>query len=212
MSVLPAMPRAHADRKRRTSGPDEDERVLVEQAAGGDGAAFGRLYQRYVDDVYAYVQLRVRNAALAEDLTQDVFMNAFRGMSRFRWQGSLAPWLMRIAHNRVANHWRAMGRRPEQVGLPEDDPEDPRPELAGDDARIQRLLARPVGPAEIERALSRLTELQQQVIALRFGAGLTLMETADVMERTQNAIKNLQHNALVGLRRQLRVGEREAGT
>jgi RNA polymerase sigma-70 factor (ECF subfamily) len=188
-----------------------DERELVVRAAGGDGPAFGQLYLRYVDDVYAYIQLRVRNSSLAEDLTQDVFMNAYRGLPRFQWQGSLAPWLMRIAHNRVANHWRSMGRRPELVALPEDDPDDPRPELSEDDEQIASLLGQHVGAAEVERALSRLTDLQQQVIALRFGAGLSLLETADVMERTQNAVKNLQHNALVGLRRQLRVGEREVG-
>jgi RNA polymerase sigma-70 factor (ECF subfamily) len=153
--------------------------------------------------VYAYIALRVRDSALADDLTQDVFVSAWRSLAGFQWQGSLAPWLMRIAHNRIANHWRTQGRRPEQVSLPSgDDPDDPRPEFAdaespSDDASLG------LGSADLSRAMERLTDLQRQVIALRFGAGLSLAETADMLQRTQNAVKNLQHNALANLRRHL---------
>lgn len=180
------------------------ERGLVERAQAGDRAAFGQLYQRYVDDVYAYVRLRVRNDAVAEDLTQDVFMNAFRGLPGFRWQGAFVPWLLRCAHNRVANHWRSVGRRPDQVMLPsEEDGDRPMPELACDPEPVDESLDLQLGAEQVNAAMVRLTDLQQQVIALRFGAGLSLAETAEVMSRSQNAIKNLQHNALAALRRNL---------
>lgn len=179
------------------------ERRLIEHAQGGDNAAFGQLYQHYVDDVFAYVQMRVRNIAIAEDLTQDIFMNAFRAIASFQWHGSFAPWLLRCAHNRVANHWRTQGRRPEQVALPsEDDAERPMPELAGSDDTFADIDVR-LGAEQVESAMTGLTDLQQQVIALRFGAGLSLAETAEIMERSQNAVKNLQHNALGALRRRL---------
>ncbi len=183
------------------------ERRLVERAQGGDNLAFTQLYQRYVDDVFAYVQMRVRNVAVAEDLTQDIFMNAFRALSTFQWHGSFAPWLLRCAHNRVANHWRTQGRRPDQVALPgEDDTESPTPELAGDDDPFEHISLR-LGAEQVDAAMMALTDLQQQVIALRFGAGLSLGETADLMDRSQNAVKNLQHNALAALRRRLAVEE-----
>lgn len=185
---------------------DGGERSLVERAQAGDRAAFGQLYQRHVDAVYAYIALRVRDGALADDLTQDVFLSAWRSLGGFRWQGSLAPWLMRIAHNRIANHWRTQGRRPEQVSLPSgDDPDDPRPEFAAPEPPEQ---GHDLGlsSADLSSAMSRLTSLQQQVIALRFGAGLSLAETADLLQRTQNAVKNLQHNALANLRRHLPTG------
>lgn len=185
-----------------TEGP-HGEHALVLRGQAGDRQAFGQLYQNHIEAVYAYIALRVRDAALAEDLTQDVFVSAWRSLAGFRWQGSLAPWLMRIAHNRIANHWRTQGRRPEQVSLPGgDDPDDPRPEFAdsatpSDDADLG------LGSADLSRAMERLTDLQRQVIALRFGAGLSLAETADMLQRTQNAVKNLQHNALANLRRHL---------
>ena len=186
------------------------EHRLVERAQCGDRAAFGQLYQRHVDAVFAYVQMRVRNVAVAEDLTQDVFMNAFRALPKFRWQGSFAPWLLRCAHNRVANHWRAQSRRPNQVALPaEDDTERPMFELATAPDTVDDIDWN-VSAERINSAMAGLTDLQQQVIALRFGSGLSLAETADAMKRSQNAVKNLQHNALAALRRRL-VPEKAAG-
>jgi RNA polymerase sigma-70 factor (ECF subfamily) len=179
------------------------ERALVARGQAGDRAAFGQLYQRHVDGVYAYIALRVRDAGLAEDLTQDVFLSAWRSLASFTWQGSLAPWLMRIAHNRIANHWRTQGRRPELVSLPSgEDPDDPRPEFA-DQAAEPSAAESVLGAGDLSQAMARLTELQRQVIAMRFGAGLSLAETADALQRTQNAVKNLQHNALANLRRHL---------
>jgi RNA polymerase sigma-70 factor (ECF subfamily) len=179
------------------------EQRLVERAAQGDRAAFGQLYQRYLDDVYAYVHFRVQDTALAEDLTQDVFVGVWRALPSFRWQGSLAPWLLRCAHNRVANHWRQTGRRPGQVPLPGDDErETDGPPLPPDLQPLAELDLR-LTTAEVEAAMERLTDLQRQVIALRFGAGLSLAETAEAMSRSLNAVKNLQHHGLAALRRHL---------
>jgi RNA polymerase sigma-70 factor (ECF subfamily) len=179
------------------------EQLTVQRAAAGDPAALGALYQRYVDDVFGYIQLRVRDTALAEDLTHDVFLNAFAALPRFRWCGSLAPWLMRCAHNRVANHWRSQSRRPEQVAIAADDEEDARTPLLTVHEDLDEALAIHLTTREVLAAAGRLTDLQQQVVALRFGAGLSLSETAEVMDRSLNAVKNLQHHALAALRRHL---------
>jgi RNA polymerase sigma-70 factor (ECF subfamily) len=186
---------------RGPEGPTEQQ--IVQRAAKGDQAALGMLYQRYVDDVYAYIQLRVRDVPLAEDLTHDVFLNAFAALPRFRWRGSLAPWLMRCAHNRVANHWRTLGRRPEQVAIGADDEDETRATQLAVDEDLDEALAVSMGTEAVIIAMQRLTDLQQQVVALRFGAGLSLVETAEVMDRSLNAVKNLQHHALAALRRHL---------
>ena len=186
--------------------PADGEAVLVERASAGDRAAFGQLYQKHVEAVFAYVQLRVRDRTVAEDLTQDIFINAFRALAggRFVWQGSFAPWLLRCAHNRVVNHWRSMGRQPEISALPDErDDAFAGPELADEMMPLDEALANQLTTEAINGAMTGLTELQQQVMSLRFGAGLTLTETAAVLGRTPNAVKNLQHNALVALRRAL---------
>jgi RNA polymerase sigma-70 factor (ECF subfamily) len=177
--------------------------VLVQRAARGDQAALTILYQRYVDHVFAYVQLRVQDEALAEDLTQDVFVSAFGALPRFRWQGSLAPWLLRCAHNRVANHWRRAGRRPELVSLTHEEDGEERAGLLALDPDVADTVAARLTTDQLLAVVGRLTELQQQVVALRFGAGLSLNETAEVMDRSVNAVKNLQHHAVAALRRHL---------
>lgn len=175
----------------------------MERAARGDQAAFGQLYERHVDAVFAYVQYRVRDTGVAEDLTQDIFLSVMRAMPGFRWQGSFAPWLMRCAHNRVVNHWRSLGRRAPELAMDETNAEgQPVFELAGDVGAWQESLDG-IDAGRVERAVACLTDLQRQVVALRFGAGLSLIETAQALSRSENAVKNLQHNALIALRRRL---------
>ena len=130
-------------------------------------------------------------------------------MDSFDWRGSLAPWLLRIARNAVVDHWRKAARRQERPWSsiePEGDDELSRLEkmVAEDEgqsgmARAEQVLDR----ESLIKAAEQLTDLQQQVLALRFSAGLSIRETAEVMKRSEGAIKNLQHHALKGLRRQL---------
>lgn len=212
LELMRVAPSAAAERRPDPvpQAPAEIERRLVERAQAGDEAAFGALYQRHVDNVYGYVRLQVRDASLAQDLTQDVFVNAFRGLAGFEWQGSLAPWLTRIAQNVVANHWRRQRRQPAWTRLPgEDDPDETLPEIAVPDEALERFVL-DVSTEQILDAMAKLTELQQQVIALRFGAGLPLLETAEMMGRSVAAVKNLQFKALGALRRQLEPGEAPA--
>ena len=188
-----------------------DEEALVARARAGDPHAFGQIYQSYVDRVYSFVAFRVRDADLAEDLTQEVFVQALRALDAFDWRGSLAPWLLRIARNTIIDHWRRTARRPERpLSVVEAG------EGGDDESRIDRLVAD--DGAEVARAESvldrdriviasaNLTDLQQQVLALRFAAGLSIRETADAMGRSEGAIKNLQHHALKALRRHLGLG------
>ena len=91
------------------------DRTLVERAKEGDRAAFGELYRRHVDRVYSFIVFRIRDPSVAEDLCQDVFFQALRSIGGFRWRGSVAPWLLRIARNRVIDQWRPAGRRPERA-------------------------------------------------------------------------------------------------
>ena len=191
-----------------------DEQRLVERARAGDAEAFGAIYQRHVDRVHGFIAFRVRDAALAEDLTQDVFLQAIRGLEGFDWRGSLAPWLMRIARNTVVDHWRRSGRRPErpltavEAGEAEDDSSRiDRLAVSEEDAGLQRA-EMALDREELLRASEHLTELQQRVIALRFAAGLSIRETAEAMGRSDGAIKNLQHHAVKALRRAIET-ERE---
>ena len=184
---------------------------VVRRAAGGDAQAFGALYEATVDRIHRYVWLRVRDASVAADLTQDIYVSALRGLARLDAPERFDAWLLRIAHNRVVNHWVSADRRGAEVPIDGEDGADDAPavrQLADPAAAtLDETAERRVRMADLKHHLGVLSEAQQDVLALRFGAGLSLAETAAQLGRTELAIKQLQRRALVTLRERLRAGE-----
>src|SRR5216117_4223869 len=86
--------------------PADEDKTLALRAGKGDAAAFGALYDRYVEAVYRYVYYRVRNDADAEDLVSDVFMRALRAIPRYEPRVAFLAWLYRIARNAVIDRAR----------------------------------------------------------------------------------------------------------
>jgi RNA polymerase sigma-70 factor, ECF subfamily len=169
---------------------------LVDRARDGDAQAFAALYDRYVDQIFAYVYRRVGHRQLAEDLVGDVFLRAFRRLSTFEWQGvDLGAWITTIARNRVHDHFKSARFRLERST---DEVREPVPERASPDdperVAVARDLARSLGAA-----LESLKDEHREVIELRFVHDLSVTETAAVMERTIGATKALQYRALKAL-------------
>lgn len=170
------------------------EQALLVRARQYDRAALAELYDCYAPRVYAYIYRRVGDPHLAEDLVGDVFVRVVQAIcSRRPWHTSFRAWLYQIAHNLVVDHYR----RPKPVlsvsldegWLPA--AEENQTDAVGDTLDHQRLQA----------ALHCLTPEQQQVLVLRFGEGLTIRETAQVLRKTAGAVKAVQHRAIVALRR-----------
>ena len=174
----------------------EEEARLITRAKRGDEAAISQLYRHYAPRIYGYVAGRVGDPGLADDLTSDVFLRALEGLPRFEYRGiSFGAWLYRIAHDRVADHFRRQARR--QVIPLENSPLVPQPDVAREaEANLEA--------QRLRDAISHLTADQQQVILLRFSAGLKLREAAYVMDRSIDAVKMLQARALANLRKLVR--------
>ena len=169
---------------------------LVERAQAGDASAAASLYESYFDRVYRYVTLRVGDRTEAEDITADVFLKMLEALGSFRFTGApFSSWLFRIAHNQVIDHHRRRGKR--QASPLEEAEATPAATDPAEDAQTLLHLA------ELRAALGVVTEAQRQVVALRFGAGLSIAEVAQVMSRSEGAVKALQHSAVQALRRVL---------
>ena len=170
-----------------------DQVALLERAKAYDLAALTELYDCYAPRMYAYIYRRVSDAALAEDLTSELFLRVVRAIQNERaWRDSFIAWLYRIAHNLVVDHYRRQPLAPpisldEALVALDDDPA----------SIVEDALARD----RVRTAMHRLTARQQEVLALRFGEGLTARETARVMEKTTGAVEALQHRAMASLRR-----------
>ena len=175
----------------------EDDAGLVREAQEGSLGAFSRLYERYFDRVYRYMMARVGDPAEAEDLTQELFLRVMGSLKSFRFRGPpFSAWLFRIARNLAVD--RARRRKTAGGSVPLEEIV----EVAGGE-NVEREALRALDRQEVARAIERLTQLQREVVLLRFMGGFSLAETATAMKRNENAIKALQHSALQALRRVL---------
>ena len=172
----------------------DQERVRAAQA---DPAAFGAIYEHYVDRIYSYIYHRVGNAHDAEELTSHTFFRAFAHLDDYQDKGStLSAWLYSIAHNLVANWYRDSKRR-QMVALDElviqSDPKL-HPEQVATDSDEARLL---------NELVATLDSTRQELLYLKFHEGLSNAEVGRVMGRTEGAIKSLYHRTLLQLRREM---------
>lgn len=187
--------------------PETEAERLVAAAIGGDREAFGQLYHQHAQTVYRYALFRLGDPEVAGDVTQDTFVRAYRAIGSLRGPATFRGWLLRIANRQVANHLRTLSRRPKQAELPERSYAMPAPLIDDPGEAMDRSLRL----HHVLEASKGLTELQQQVIALRFISGLSVNETAAIMRRSPVAVRNLQFHAIAALRR-LTAATGEAGS
>ncbi len=163
--------------------------VLVRAAQGGDVAAFGRLYDRYVDVVHRYVLFRVHDRPLAEDITSETFVRALRRLHTVSYQGrDVGAWFVTIARNLVLDHVKSSRYRLEVTTSEfrdSDSSDDPEAEVVAGAVN-----------AALMQCVDQLGEDQRECISLRFLQGLSVAETAVVMGRNEGAVKALQHRAV----------------
>jgi RNA polymerase sigma-70 factor (ECF subfamily) len=175
--------------------------ALIERAQAGDGAAFGLLYDRYFDTVFRFVYFRVGNRQLAEDLTADTFLRALKRIGSFTWQGrDLGAWLVTIARNLVADHFKSGRYRLEVTtgDVLDADTADRGPEGSPELAVVDHITN-----MALLTAVRQLNPEQQECIVLRFLQGFSVAETAQAMGKNEGAIKALQYRAVRALHRLL---------
>jgi RNA polymerase sigma-70 factor, ECF subfamily len=177
----------------------DSDQALMERART-DRAAFGELYERYVDRIYAYILYRTGSPPDAEDLTQRVFSQALAAVQDHNpAAGSAGGWLFTIAHNLLANYHRTRSRRPSAPLEAAADAVDPAiPILEGIEAREDARAVR--------RAMERLTAERQHLLLLKYVVGLPNAEIGRVLGKSEGAIKSLLRRTLAALRRELDAG------
>jgi RNA polymerase sigma-70 factor, ECF subfamily len=181
------------------SSPDSDGAVdarLVERSAAGDESAFAEIIARHQGRVYGLVLNLLRNPADAEEITQDTFIRAYRGLSRFRGESSLATWLHRIALNLARNRYWYFFRRRRHRWISLDQP------LRDDSATCMAdLVATPqADPAQetalseftalVARTMERLNHRQREILAMRNLLDLSYDEIARVLGISVGTVKS----------------------
>lgn len=165
---------------------------LIARAQGGDAEAFGRLYERYVTQIYRYLRSRVGNNRDAEDLTEAVFIRSFEALDSYEERGyPYSAFLYQVARNVLIDHYRSTS---EEYPLEDSGPfvaPDPDPERRAIEAdEADRLL----------RKMKELPEDYQEVIRLRVLLSLPTATAAEWLDRSEGAVRVLLYRALKALR------------
>ena len=129
-------------------------------------------------------------------MTQQVFMKVLQSISSYKNKGApFSSWIYRIAHNQVIDFFRQQNKKAtvDIEGLP-------LPYLGED---TQHMMEKEVDIAELKKATQKLTAAQQEVLSLRFAGELSIAECAEIMSKSEGAIKALQHSAVLALRKVL---------
>lgn len=175
--------------------PAYDERRALDGLQRLDSQAISAIYDQYFPEVYRYVRYRINDDAVAEDIASDVFVRLLEAAQKKQGpQSSLKGWLIATASHAVNDHLRRQYRRPVE-GLSASMPDHATSVHSEVDAREQNRMVR--------SAYAQLTSEQQHVLALRFGQGYSLEETAAHLKKNINAVKALQFRALASLQRQI---------
>ena len=166
----------------------EAERSLI-AAARSDPSRFAELYENYFERVYAYVLRRVASRQEAEDVTSDVFHQAFANIGKFEWRGApFSAWLLRIAANAAADKWR---KRVREKGNP------------GKEASEEFDFESSAEQARLFGLVKRLPAEQRLVIEMRFAEEKSIREIAQTIGKTEGAVKQLQFRGIQNLRQMM---------
>lgn len=168
-----------------------DEQLLI-KAKQLDPSALQALHQRFYEPVARYIQFKVGDPHLVEDLSSEVFVRVIQGLKRGQsWQDSPQGWIMGIARHVVADHYRYKEHAPEV-------------ELS--DHLAARLETNPAHQAMLSertrllhQAIHKLNEEQRDVVLLRFMEGVDIQGVAKAVNKTPGAVKALQYRALRSL-------------
>ena len=176
----------------------QDEENLVRRAQQHDQTALTQLYEENFDRIYRYVVLKIGNEMEAEDIAQQVFLSALKSISSFKYRKGtpFSAWLFRIAHNQVVDYFRKKAKR---ATVPLDESQ------ASSDSNPQLVAEHRLDIEQLLSSTKRLTEAQREVISLRFAGELSVAQVAKIMDKSEGAVKALQHSAIVALRKALSV-------
>jgi RNA polymerase sigma factor (sigma-70 family) len=179
-------------------GDGLSDEMLMLAYAGGQVAAFEQLYGRHRARLYRFLLRQLRDGALADELFQDVWQRVIAARQGWKPEAAFSTWLYRIAHNRLADHWRALQHRP-----PAPDNADERTERVPDPDTPERSLSEFEQRRRLQLALDELPAEQREVVLLRLEQELTLEEIGAVTGVGRETVKSRLRYAMDKLRSRL---------
>ena len=175
----------------------EGEQNLINQAKQGDASSFGVLYNKYLPQIYRFIFLKVSSKTEAEDLAHEVFLNAWQNLPKYKDQGfPFSSWLYQIARNRTIDHFRTKKPIASIDALAEEKIEL----VSVNNSNVDDFLQ--VGL--VKSAIHELKEEHQNVLIMRFIEDMSPAQIANILGKSEGAVRLIQHRAIIELRELLK--------
>lgn len=177
-----------------TKGPAINDMLFVRKAKRGDEAAFRELVSRYREKLSLYLRHLTLGKDEAEDLTQEVFMKAYRALGGFDGRRRFSPWIYRIAHNEAINYLKRKSRR--RV-VSWEDIADSKEEF--DAVQLsetpEEIWASEEDRERVKRALAELAEPYREVLVLRYYLEKSYAEMSEILGKPENTVASMLSRA-----------------
>ncbi len=176
-----------------------DDEKVIQQVKNGDAEAYGLLYDQYAEVIFRYVYSHLEGRLDAEDLTEEIFLRAWRALPKYDERGlPFSAFLFRIARNSLSDYYRQR----KIVSSIEDI------ELQSHEPGPEETVEVQIENRSLRETIAKLREDYRNVLIFRFLSGLSPEETAAVMQRSVGAVRVLQHRALSALKDLMERGSR----
>lgn len=174
------------------------EKIILSRIRYGDKEAFGQVYDLYVDKIYRFIYFRVPSEEIAQDLTSDCFLKVFQYLTKDTSRiESLKAFIYQVARNLVIDYYRARDKRPISIE------NELTYEIAAKESNQEEKIEINFQLKEVERALTQIKDEWREIIILRYIEDYSIKEIAQILEKSEGAIRVLVHRALKALRKLL---------
>ena len=188
-------------------GVERTDAEVMLAVAAGDEAGYNYLVGKYHRQIIHFLFRMVHNEAVAEELSQEVFLRVYRSRESYRAEAKFSTWLYRIATNLAVNHARDTKneRMAQTVNLDEPDPESgSKPEVADDDLNVEQSMMREERMAAIRKHVAALPERQKMAVLMHKYQEMDYRQIGDVLKLSESATKSLLFRAYQTLRESLK--------
>lgn len=181
----------------------KEQYLFLKLRATRDPEVYGKLYDIYVDQIYRFVYFKVGRKEEAEDLTADVFLKTWQYINEMGSEviENLRAFLYQAARNAVIDFYRSRDQK-EFIALPQEEREEEKPRVEIIDAKQD--LVEKINMAsdleEVKKSLQKIRDEYREVIVLRFIEEMSVKETADILGKSEGAVRVLLHRAVAALK------------
>ena len=178
----------------------QSDQILVQSYLSGDEAAFEVLIRKHKDKVFAFILSKLKNYNLAHDVFQDTFIKVINSLKRGKYneEGKFVPWVMRIAHNLVIDHFRRQKKTRSIVPTKDFDIFDV---ISTDEKNAEEILIDEQITSDVRKLIQELPSDQKEVLMMRYYRDLSFKEIAEITDVSINTALGRMRYAVINLRK-----------